>query len=293
MQADAGDLGARLDTVSGFRDLVNAMRGVAAARAQQARERLAGTDRFAETVADALAQALTGLPTDDAKTPHAGLLRVVLCGEQGFTAGLDDQVLDTLAAQPEPSQALMLAGEHGLRLARARQWQPLWTGPMISHAAGAVVAAEQLHTALARLCLSKGLTRVELVHPAVDAHQTVTMRVDTLLPLDRATLRQRRAATGNGAHRPRLQLPPEALFEALATEFVSARLVQALLHTHAAENLARLRAMAAAHDNVEHMLDDLHAAERQQRQAAITEEIGELAAGLRALRRGGTDAAIG
>jgi len=293
MHAQGADLAARLETVAGFRDLVNAMRGVAAARAQQARERLAGVDRFADTVADALAQALTGLPTDPQDVPAPGVLRVVLCGEQGFTAGLDDHVLDTLAAQPGPLRGLMLVGQHGLRLARGRRLEPLWSGPMISHAAAAVVAAERLHTAMAQLCLARGLERVELVHPAVDAAQAVTMRVDTLLPLNHAALRQRPPAAHHGAPRPRLQLPPEALFEALATEFVSARLVQALLHTHAAENLARLQAMAAAHDNVEHMLDELHAAERQQRQAAITEEIVELAAGLRALKRGEAGPAIG
>lgn len=47
--------------------------------------------------------------------------------------------------------------------------------------------------------------------------------------------------------------------------------------------------MAAAHDNVSHMAEELAADARRLRQEAITEEIVELAAGLQALR-GGKDA---
>ena len=43
--------------------------------------------------------------------------------------------------------------------------------------------------------------------------------------------------------------------------------------------------MAAAHDNVTHLAEELAADARRLRQEAITEEIVELAAGLQALNR--------
>ncbi|MDE2395029.1 MAG: F0F1 ATP synthase subunit gamma [Burkholderiales bacterium] len=282
MEQQAADLQARRATVSAFGDLVNAMRGVAAARERRARALIAGADAYARTVERAMAQALAlqtpdarpdGVPDVPARQPP---LAIVFCAEQGFNGAFSEQVLAELARGP--AARVMLLGSQGLRLARARGIEPEWSAPLIAHAEAAVSAGDELHEALARALLRRAAPAVDLVHAELESGARFNVRRSRLLPLDRAAI-----GTDAGPA-PLTHLAPQRLLDELASEYVAARLARALLHSHAAENLARLQAMAAAHENVGRMVETLEADERQLRQEAITAEIVELAAGFRALR---------
>ena len=73
-------------------------------------------------------------------------------------------------------------------------------------------------------------------------------------------------------------LPPEALLAALTANYMHAALCQAALHSFAAENEARMAAMAAAHRHIDQQLQTLELTRRIVRQEEITAEIIELAA---------------
>jgi F-type H+-transporting ATPase subunit gamma len=73
------------------------------------------------------------------------------------------------------------------------------------------------------------------------------------------------------------------LLERLASEYVYAQLCEAAMYAFAAENEARMMAMAAARTNIESKLNGLSQREHQLRQEEITTEIVELAAGAEAL----------
>ena len=83
---------------------------------------------------------------------------------------------------------------------------------------------------------------------------------------------------------PLLNLAPAVLLEALTADYLHAELCRAALHSFAAENEARMEAMAAAHAQTERTLATLQATQRQVRQEEITAEIIELAAGEAASR---------
>ncbi len=85
---------------------------------------------------------------------------------------------------------------------------------------------------------------------------------------------------GSGNQRqPLLNMAPGALLIELTAEYLHAELCNTALHAFAAENEARMEAMAAARTQVEHQLSTLLATERIVRQEEITAEIIELAAG--------------
>jgi F-type H+-transporting ATPase subunit gamma len=277
MEQRAAELQAREATVAAFGDLVNAMRGVAAARAQRARTLLQGADAYATTVADALAQALPlTAPHRLRSEARAGRpVLILFCAEQGFNGGFSEQVL--AAATGAHEARVLLLGSQGLRLARARGIEPEWSAPSIAHAEAAVGASAGLHAALAQALARRLAPSVSIVAAELqDGHRYTIVR-RRLLPLDLATMRRAQGPA------PTVHLAPLRLIDELTFEYVAAQLAQALLHSHAAENVARLQAMAAAHDNVARMLETLQGDERRLRQAAITAEIIELAAGLRAL----------
>ncbi len=75
-----------------------------------------------------------------------------------------------------------------------------------------------------------------------------------------------------------------ALLDALTPDYLHAQLCRAALHSFAAENEARMEAMAAAHNQTERQLASLQATQRRVRQEEITAEIIELAAGEAASR---------
>ncbi len=173
----------------------------------------------------------------------------------------------------------MLLGAQGIRIAPQQGVAPEWSSQLIAHADAVVPASDRLQAALEQALAREPASQVELVFAEVgegNQHEVVRRR---LLPLDLDTLRRVQDAN------PVIHLTPQHLLDQLIDEYLSARLVHALLHSHCAENLARLQAMAAAHDNVNHMTEDLAAEARRLRQEAITEEIMELAAGLQALNR--------
>ena len=86
------------------------------------------------------------------------------------------------------------------------------------------------------------------------------------------------------ANAPLLNLAPEALLTELTADYLHAQLCNAALHAFAAENEARMEAMAAAHNQIERQLSVLRATQQSVRQEEITAEIIELAAGETASR---------
>ncbi len=279
MEQRAADVQARLATVSSFGELVGAMQGVAAARAEHARKLIAGTNAYARTVANAMAQALALVPAEQRAAPPATGRRplwIVFCAEQAFNGGLSEKVL---AAVPNSAGArVMLLGAQGLRLAPLQGLVPEWSGPLIAHADAVVPASDRLQAALAQALAREPANQVQMVFAEVGQGNQYEVVQHRLLPLDLDTLRRVQDSS------PVIHLTPQRLLDQLIDEYLSARLTHALLHSHCAENLSRLQAMAAAHDNVTHMAEDLAADARRLRQEAITEEIVELAAGLQALR---------
>ncbi len=75
----------------------------------------------------------------------------------------------------------------------------------------------------------------------------------------------------------------EAVLEELVPRFVEVQLYQALLESIASEHSARMIAMRNANDNAKELVRDLTLTYNKARQAAITKEISEIAAGAAAL----------
>ena len=78
---------------------------------------------------------------------------------------------------------------------------------------------------------------------------------------------------------------PDEVLETLLPRLVQMQIYQALLETNAAEHSARMVAMKNASDAATDLIDDLTLEYNQIRQAGITKEISEIAAGRLALNR--------
>lgn len=76
---------------------------------------------------------------------------------------------------------------------------------------------------------------------------------------------------------------PEFLLDAVARRLVGAHLFQALLDSRASEHSMRMLAMKNATDNASDLIEDLTLAMNKARQAAITQELSEISAGVEAM----------
>ncbi len=82
---------------------------------------------------------------------------------------------------------------------------------------------------------------------------------------------------------------PEELLDALLPQYVKTRIYAALLESAASESASRRRAMKAASDNAEDLINTLTREANQARQAEITQEISEIVGGADALAKQGSE----
>jgi F-type H+-transporting ATPase subunit gamma len=272
------DVVARIGSVRQLSSIIGAMRGIAAARAREARERVEGVRAYARTVGGAIGQALTfvdGFAAGGLRDGRDGHLVVALCAEQGFAGTFNRRVLDAagrlLKSAGSDRAELLLLGGRGLAVAHERGLEFGWSAPMVAHVDEVAALADRVTEQLYARLDSGRATRVTVVHaaPALSAEIHVFER--TLAPFDFARFPRARNPSP-----PLIALPPPMLLAQLAEEYVFAELCEALTLSLAAENEARMRAMTAAKTNVSTMLDDLIARSRQLRQEEITNEIIEL-----------------
>jgi F-type H+-transporting ATPase subunit gamma len=82
---------------------------------------------------------------------------------------------------------------------------------------------------------------------------------------------------------------PEALLDALLPKYINTRIYAALIDAAASESAARRRAMKAATDNAEDLIQNYTRQMNAARQAAITQEISEIVGGANALAAAGSE----
>ena len=274
MSGRLAEVGQHLGTTRELGVVIGAMRGIAAARVQEARQRLDGVRAYAQTLGAAIGEALALLPEPQRPAPAhdapGQALVLALCAEQGFVGSFNERVLDAAQALLGPGAQLWLLGERGELGAGERGLAVDWSAPMAVHLDEVAGLAGRLAEALyARLGEGRA-RRVTLVHGQPGSTAAL---VRPLLPFDYT-----RFAVARRAQAPYVTLAPAQLVAGLADEYLFAELCEALVLSFAAENEARMQAMVAAQGNVEERRNELLAEFRRVRQDEITDEIIELSA---------------
>jgi len=273
------DLVAQIQNVRQLDAVVTAMRGIAASRAQQARSALAGIKAYTEVISGAIGQALSLMPADGpppASSRGRGL--ILFCAEQGFAGAFSERVLDAVMGDLDGA-AVFLVGTRGAAVAEERGIRPAWTAPMATDVGAIPSFANRLADALYERVAGGTVAHVDVVFAHPRSGLGIEIDRHSLLPIDLS-----RFARPVQNQPPLTTLVPWVLLERLASEYVYAQLLEAVVHAFAAENEARMMAMAAAKDNIESKLAGLSQREHQLRQEEVTTEIVELAAGAEALR---------
>jgi F-type H+-transporting ATPase subunit gamma len=275
------DISARIHGMRQLGAVVNAMRGIAAARAQQARSQLAAVDGYAATIAAAIGQALALAPA-----PRPGAVRsstrpalVLFAAEQGFAGAYSERVLDAVRTELAASE-LFLVGTRGVAIAVERGVAASWHSAMPSHSVGVPKFADRIADALYARIATGEIDRLDAVFARWSPGRGARVERRRLFPVDMTIF-----PGPTGVNLPLLNLAPAALLSDLTADYMQAQICNAALHAFAAENEARMEAMTGAREQIERQLASLRATQRRVRQEEITAEIIELAAGETATRK--------
>jgi F-type H+-transporting ATPase subunit gamma len=274
------DIVAQIQNVRQLEAVVTAMRGIAASRAQQARSLLAGIKAYTEVISGAIGRALSLVPPDraaPAQSRRGGCGLILFCAEQGFAGAFSERVLEA-AIGDLAGATVFLVGTRGVAVANERGLRPAWSAPMAAHAGAIPSFANRVADALYERVADGTVARVDMVFSHSRSGGSIEIARHSLLPIDLA-----RFARPVQNQPPLTALAPWVLLQRFASEYVYAQLCEAAIEAFAAENEARMMAMAAAKANIESKLASLSQRAHQLRQEEITTEIVELAAGAEAL----------
>jgi F-type H+-transporting ATPase subunit gamma len=274
------DISARVDDIRQLGAVVNAMRGIAASLAQQARGQLVAVDSYAATIAIAIGRALATAPSARpwAARQSTRPALILFCAEQGFAGAFSERVLDAVGADLAKSE-LFLIGTRGGAVATERGVPVGWKSAMPSHSLGVPKLADRIAEALYARITTGRIDRLDTVFSQRQPGRGTRVERRHLFPFDMSAF-----PLPADADAPLLNLAPEVLLGELTADYMHAELCNAALHAFAAENEARMEAMASARNQIERQLSALQATQRLVRQEGITAEIIELAAGETASR---------
>lgn len=267
------DISARIESVGQLGAVVNAMKGIAAARAHTARAQLEAVDSYAATIAAGISSALVSNAKhneDHRPSPgKTGLL--VFTAEQGFAGAFSERVLDSIGTTPNP-ETLFLIGTRGLSIAAVRGIIPGWSAPLPSHTPGIPKFAHKITRAIYDAVGAGRMDSLDVIYTGQTSGRPKVVR-QALFPIDLSDLPKALSES------PLMQLPHDALIDSLGADYFHALVCRTALHAFAAENDARLEAMSAAGSQIARELEVFEATLRRVRQEAITAEIIELGTG--------------
>ena len=181
------DISARIDGIRQLGAVVNAMRGIAAARAQQARGQLVAVDSYAATIAVAIGRALALVPAAgaDGARRSARPALVLFCAEQGFAGAFSERVLDAVGADLATSE-LFLIGTRGGAVAAERGVAAGWKSAMPSHSLGVPKLADRIAEALYARIATGEIDRLDAVFSQWRPGHGIHVERRRLFPLDMA-----------------------------------------------------------------------------------------------------------
>ncbi|MCW2987940.1 MAG: synthase gamma subunit [Solirubrobacterales bacterium] len=312
MATSQRDVRNRISSVKNIQKITRAMEMVAAARLRRAEQRIESLRPYADAIRRMTRQAaeaageIPRLPilVEHEQVSTVGLL--VVAGDRGLAGAFNSNAVRAgVAAGREHSgdghESVFFAS--GRRAAssltfRGYEVADSFTGFTERPSyADARRIAERLMAAY----IDEEVDQVEIFYNGYVSPLTQTMRRETLLPLQRASVLSDedkdeddgakdgddRNGGGDSNSGPRALVEyepdPEEILRRLVPDYVEISIYRALLESSASELGARMTAMRNASENASNLIDDYTLEMNRARQAEITQEIMEVVAGAEGL----------
>jgi F-type H+-transporting ATPase subunit gamma len=288
---------ARIRAVKSIAKITRAQELIASSRIIRAQQRTRAAEPYARELTEAVEAVVSRsttithpMITEPETTTRAALL--ILTSDGGFAGAYNANVLREASRLRQRNQekrvanVTFVAGRKGIgwhrfrEIALAREWSGFSARPTYADAeavASALLEAFETPTA------DGGVDEIYLVCTEFVSMLTQRPVVRRLLPMEI----EERAGDRPGGPLPAYEFEPstDIVLDALLPQYVASRVYYAMLEAAASELAARRRAMKAATDNANDLIDRLTREANNARQAEITQEISEIVGGANALAK--------
>jgi F-type H+-transporting ATPase subunit gamma len=257
----------RLSSLGALRELIGALRSMAASRSREAHDSLAGTRAYRRIVKSAIVDlkaAESGLSSPE-RTEGAVLL---VTSENGFVGSFNHRVISRALEVGAPDDRVFIVGKRGQLIAQEMDVRADGLFAMSSRVSGVAQLAERIAERLA------SYRRVCIVFAKYKSGASFEIVDRVVLPLSPDF-----SGESVKPFPPLHQLSVDRLTNLLATEYLFAEICDSLVESLASENGARLQTMTSASRNIDDRLERLTREARSASQERTTSDMLEIVAG--------------
>jgi len=284
----------RITTTGRLQGIVKSMKSLSAVNIRQYERALVSLAAFMEVIEMGLQTALkeVPLPRHGPAAAHPPLGLIVFGSDQGlcgrFNERLAEFVRQQLAARAEPPAASMKILAVGARIASRleaagfpideRYWVP-------GSVNGINANIYQLLLSVERWVKDEKIARIDIFYNRYEKAAASQPHHQLLLPINNEHLQTLGRQRWPGRSLPCFRIPAPQLFSGLIRQYLFTHLFRVQAESLASEQASRLRSLQNAEKNIAEHIEELRAAYRIKRQAAITAELLDLVAGFKATLR--------
>jgi F-type H+-transporting ATPase subunit gamma len=295
MAAQLRAVRARIRAVKSIAKITRAQELIASSRIIKAQQRTRAAEPYARELTQAVEAVVSRstsitheMITEPETTTRAAVL--ILTSDAGFCGAYNANVLREAArlrqrlTADRVAASTYVAGRKGIawhrfrEISMAREWSGFSAQPTYADAEAVALA---LLEAFKIPAAEGGVDEIYLVSTEFVSMLTQRPATRRLLPMEI----EERAGERPGGALPAYEFEPspDVVLDALLPQYVASRIYYAMLEAAASELAARRRAMKAATDNANDLIDRLTREANNARQAEITQEISEIVGGANAL----------
>lgn len=285
--AQLRDIKRRIGSVQSTQKITRAMELIASSRIIKAQQRVDAARPYAEEMRSLMASVAKNAggidhPLLKQRDTVGTVGTIVITADRGLAGAYNSNVIRAAERDMRDHQQtrLFVGGKKGVSYFRFRgyeladSWQGVSDQPSIEDARAIAKAAAASFT--------KGdVDEVRLAYTKFESALTQRPTVVKLLPVPRVDLDEG-DDQGSGASYT-FEPSPEDILGYLLPRYIEGAVYQGMLEAAASEHAARRRAMKAATDNADELIESLTRVYNQARQAEITTEIMEVVGGAEAL----------
>lgn len=285
------DFRRRIRSVKNTQQITRAMKFIAAARLRRAQETAISLRPYAGGIREVLRSAMSRVENADdfpllAERPEERVLVLVTSGERGLCGAFNANVLrrafEFLRDKSGKSIEVITIAKKGRDAFRKRSWKIVAEYIDVTTRAD-LAKAREIAAEVMKIYEAGQADSVYLIYNEFKNVMTQTLRVEKLLPLDRAALstpeKGAPPVSASGTVGYIYEQPAAEIFQKLVPRYVEMQIYRMIAESSAAEHAARMTAMESATSNAADVIDALTLHMNKVRQAAITREIIEVVSG--------------
>lgn len=283
----------RIASIQNTMKITNAMYMISSTKMNAAKSALNATEPYFFALEAMFARVMRHLPPDfehafldrREKVPDADVKRAIVCvtADKGLAGAYNHNVLRMMEEmlRPDGKDLLFVIGEVGHAYCEQRGI-PVYKDIHETAQKPTLPKARVIASRMLDLFAREEVDEVYIIYTRMKNSMENEVQRTQLLPLVRLNSGVFRESANAIQEEFDLQPDPETLLDNIIPDFVSGYIYGALVESYCAEHSSRMQAMDAANKAGEKLLSELSVKYNRERQAAITQEITEVAAGARA-----------